>query len=320
MSLDVVSLGELLVEFVRRERDVMHTVPGDYVGPFPSGAPAITIDSCARLGLRSGFIGVVGADDFGEMLVLKLKSDGVDTSRIRVDEGSATAMAFVAYRSDGSRRFVFTLKSSASARLSLVDVDPEYVAKARVLHISGSTMYISKSSREACMRAVEVVKGSNTIITLDPNIRLELESLERIREVMREVIRHVNILLVGEDELLMITGVNDISLAIRRTFEWGLDMEMVVVKKGKRGSLAVTSHGEAVEVPAFPVREVDPTGAGDVFNAAFIYGVLKNWKLDKILLFANAAGAIKVGKVGPMEGPKSYNEVVEFIKEKGYTF
>jgi sugar/nucleoside kinase (ribokinase family) len=166
MSLDVVSLGELLVEFVRRERDVMHTVPGDYVGPFPSGAPAITIDSCARLGLRSGFIGVIGADGFGEMLVMRLKSDGVDTSRIRVNEGSATAMAFVAYRSDGSRRFVFTLKSSASVRLSPVDVDPEYVAKARVLHISGSTMYMSRSSREACMRAVEVVKGSNTIITL----------------------------------------------------------------------------------------------------------------------------------------------------------
>ena len=173
MPLDVVSLGEILVEFVRREKDVMHTVPGDYVGSFPSGAPAITIDACARLGLRIGFIGVVGADDFGEMLVERLRSDGVDVSRIRKE--SATAMAFVAYRSDGSRRFAFTLKFSASAKLSPEDVDPEYVARARVLHVSGSTMYINKLARDACVKAVEVAKSSGKVVSLDPKYKVRVE-------------------------------------------------------------------------------------------------------------------------------------------------
>ena len=320
MSLDVVSLGEILVEFVRKEKDVIHTAPGDYVGPFPSGAPAITIDTCARLGLRTGFIGVVGADDFGEMLVERLRSDGVDVSRIRVDKESATAMAFVAYRSDGSRRFVFTLKFSASAKLSPEDVDPEYVARARVLHVSGSTMYINKLARDACVKAVEVAKSSGKVVSLDPNIRLELESIERIREILGSVIKYTDIVLSGEDELLMVTATNDIYTAIRRAFEWGPDVEIVVVKRGKKGSLAVTRSGDAIAAPALLVKEIDPTGAGDVFNAAFIYGILKNWKLDKILLFANAAGAIKVGRVGPMEGPKSYDEVATFIKERGYMF
>ena len=320
MVFDVVSLGEILVEFVRKEKDVMHTVPGDYVGPFPSGAPAITIDTCARLGLRTGFIGVVGADDFGEMLVERLRSDGVDVSRIRVDRESATAMAFVAYRSDGSRRFVFTLKFSASAKLSPNDIDPDYVARASVLHVSGSTMYISKLARDACVKAVEVAKSSGRVVSLDPNIRLELESIERIREILGSVIKYTDIVLSGEDELLMVTATNDIYTAIRRAFEWGPDIEIVIVKRGKKGSLAITRSGDVIEAPALLVKEVDPTGAGDVFNAAFIYGYIKSWKLDRALLFANAAGAIKVGRVGPMEGPKSYNEVVELAHEKGYEF
>jgi sugar/nucleoside kinase (ribokinase family) len=118
----------------------------------------------------------------------------------------------------------------------------------------------------------------------------------------------------------MVTATNDIYTAIRRAFEWGPDVEIVVVKRGKKGSLAVTRSGDVIEAPALLVKEVDPTGAGDVFNAAFIYGYIKSWKLDRALLFANAAGAIKVGRVGPMEGPKSYNEVVELAHEKGYEF
>ncbi|MCS7111896.1 MAG: PfkB family carbohydrate kinase, partial [Ignisphaera sp.] len=170
MKFDVISLGELLVEFVRKERDVMHTVPGEYVGPFPSGAPAITVDTCARLGLRVGFIGVVGDDDFGSVVLERFKVDGVDISRIRIDRNSVTGMAFVAYRSDGSRRFVFNLKSSASAGLSPEDVDSEYVARAKLLHLSGSTLYVSDSARKACWKAVTVAKANNNIISLDPNI------------------------------------------------------------------------------------------------------------------------------------------------------
>jgi sugar/nucleoside kinase (ribokinase family) len=318
MSFDVISLGELLVEFVRKEKDVMHTVPGDYVGPFPSGAPAITIDTCARLGLKTGFIGIVGNDDFGEMLIERFKADGVDISKIRIDKDSITGMAFVAYRSDGSRRFVFNLKYSASAKLMPEDVDPEYISRARILHVSGSTLYINKFTRNSCEKAIAIAKANNNIISLDPNIRPELESIERIREMLRYIIKDIDILLVGEDELAAITETIDVNKAVYKIFDWG--PRLVVVKKGRKGSLAITNSGESIEVQALLVKEVDPTGAGDVFNAAFIYGYLNNWKLERILIFANAAAAIKVGRRGPMEGPKSYNEVVNLIREKGYIF
>ncbi|MEM4879662.1 MAG: sugar kinase [Desulfurococcaceae archaeon] len=312
---DVISLGEILVEIMRHKKDIMHNVPEIYLGPYPSGAPAITIDCCARLGLKCGFIGVVGADDFGLMLIERLRSDGVDVSRIRIDEKSVTGIAFVAYKSDGSRRFVFNLKQSASANLSPEDVDPEYISKAKVLHISGSTMYIGKEPREACLKAIEIARSSGLIISLDPNIRIELSSIEHIRETFNTIIKNIDIILVGEDELTALTGERETKEAVNKII--GKGPKIVAVKMGKKGSVVFLENGETYKAKAFEVEEVDPTGAGDVFNAAFIYGYLKKWNPEKILLFANAAGAIKVTKQGPMEGPLSINEVVEFLRKHG---
>ncbi|MEM0265407.1 MAG: sugar kinase [Candidatus Methanomethylicia archaeon] len=312
---DVISLGEILVEIMRHKKDIMHNVPEIYLGPYPSGAPAITIDCCARLGLKCGFIGVVGADDFGLMLIERLRSDGVDVSRIRIDEKSVTGIAFVAYKSDGSRRFVFNLKQSASANLSPEDVDPEYISKAKVLHISGSTMYIGKGPREACLKAIEIARSGGLIISLDPNIRIELSSIEHIRETFNTIMKNIDIILVGEDELTALTGEKETKEAVNKII--GKGPKIVAVKMGKKGSVVFLENGETYKAKAFEVEEVDPTGAGDVFNAAFIYGYLKKWNPEKILLFANAVGAIKVTKQGPMEGPLSINEVMEFLGKHG---
>ncbi|HID90875.1 TPA: sugar kinase, partial [Candidatus Bathyarchaeota archaeon] len=126
MSPDVICLGELLVEIMRKERGIPHDVPADYSGPYPSGAPAIFIDTVARLRVGSGFIGVVGDDDFGRMLVRRLREDGVDTTYIRVARGYTTGTTFVMYFRDGSRSFIFHLRHAAAGQLGPDDVDPGY--------------------------------------------------------------------------------------------------------------------------------------------------------------------------------------------------
>lgn len=314
-TFDVISLGELLVEIMRSEKDVMHDVPGIYLGPYPSGAPAITIDCCARLGLKCGFIGVVGDDDFGNMLINRFRIDGIDISRIRIDKNSVTGVAFIAYRSDGSRRFVFNLKQSASANLSPDDIDVEYISNTRALHISGSTMYIGESPRRACLKAIEIAKKSGAIVSLDPNIRTELLSLEDIRKILYSTLSFIDIILVGGDELMQITATDTIQEAVNIVLRLG--PKIVVVKMGKQGSSAYLKNGEVIESKAFEVEEVDPTGAGDIFNAAFLYGYLNGWSIKKILMFANAAAAIKVTRRGPMEGPRSLSEVIEFVRARG---
>lgn len=112
-----VTIGEILVEIVARQTGTGFREPIDLIGPFPSGAPAIFIDQCARMGGAAAMVGVVGDDDFGAVNMERLKRDGVDTSAIAVSADYPTGSAFVRYRTDGSRDFVYNIAKSAAARL-----------------------------------------------------------------------------------------------------------------------------------------------------------------------------------------------------------
>ena len=311
MVLDVLTLGECLVEIMRSKRDVPHNVPGEYLGPFPSGAPAIFADACARLGLRVGIIGSVGADDFGKLLIERLRGDGVDISYLKVREGYTTGTAFVMYYSSGERKFIYHLKHSASGLIYPDEVDLEYISSARVLHLMGSTIAINEYWRDACYKAVELADKAGAMISFDPNLRPELLDIQTIRSICEPVLKVSKVVLPSKAEAEALTGVKDPVEAGKALIKLG--PEIAVIKLGSDGSIAVT-EAEVVKAPAFKIDEVDPTGAGDVYDAAFIAGFLWKWPMDKILRFANAAGAIKVTRFGPMEGPKSRQEVEEFME------
>ncbi len=310
---DVIAIGEILVEIMRKKRDVPHYVPGEYLGPFPSGAPAIFIDTVARLGASAGFIGVVGDDDFGKMLIERLRGDGVDIRYLRVLRGYTTGTAFVMYYSTGERKFVFHLRHAAAGQLSPDDVDPEYVGSAKFLHIMGSALAVSNSSREACYKAAKEARKRGVKITFDPNLRPELLEVETIRRICAPVLALSDIIMPSETEAYALTGEKDPLKAAEYLMKYGA--EMVVIKRGAEGSVLITQDGRVIEEPAFEVEEVDPTGAGDVFDGAFVVGLLKGWDLRRVLEFANAAGAIKVTRFGPMEGPTDIDEVLQFIKK-----
>ena len=110
----VITIGEILVEIMATEPGDGFLAPIPLVGPFPSGAPAIFIDQVAKLGQPCGMIACVGADDFGRVNLDRLARDGVDTSAIAVHPELPTGSAFVRYRTDGSRDFVYNIRHSAA--------------------------------------------------------------------------------------------------------------------------------------------------------------------------------------------------------------
>ena len=310
MSPHVIALGELLVEVMRKGVDQPLSRPGEFVGPFPSGAPAIFIDAVARLGVSAGFIGVVADDDFGECVVGRLRYDGVDTASIRIAPGYTTGIAFVAYRSDGSRKFVFHLPQSAAALLNPSDVDPDYVAGARFVHVTGSALSISKSARQACYRAVRECKAAGGRVSLDPNIRPELLGIDQVREICQPVLEVCDLLLPSGPEATMLTGDEDEESACRSFVAGGIPI--VALKRGEKGSIVYVAD-RAIDVPSLEVEEVDPTGAGDCYDAGFVVGLLEGWDLRRVARFANVAGALSVTRKGPMEGAPRRSAVLSMM-------
>lgn len=314
MAPDIICLGEMLVEIMRAEIGVPHIVPGLYKGPYPSGAPCIFIDSAARmgtsLGLKTGFIGVIGNDDFGVALVNKLKKDGVDISQVRTHPNKTTGIAFVQYNKDGSRKFIFA--AGAAGETCPDDIKEPFFKDVKCLHIMGSALSISETSKETVYKAIKIAKKVNpkVEISFDPNLRVEMMPIEKIIEICKPVMENATIILPSGEEAEMLAGIKGEDAACKSLLK--NNVKMVVLKRAKLGSRVYTKE-KIIEQPSFQVKEVDPTGAGDSFGGAFIVGHLKNVPLEQNLLFANAVGALKVTSFGPMPD-HTREQIEEFIK------
>ncbi|MHA2005722.1 MAG: sugar kinase [Promethearchaeota archaeon] len=316
---DIITLGELLVEIMRIEPNTPHgTIGATYKGPFPSGAPAIFINSAARMGkpfkFTTGYIGVVGNDEFGDCIIKKLKLDGVDISQIRVANGETTGIAFNQYNSDGTRKFIFA--KGAAGETSIDDLNESYFKNIKNLHIMGSALSISQKSRDACYKAISFAKKSNpgVVISFDPNLRPEMLNLDKILEISLPVLKKTDILFPSGEEAEMLAGIKGSKKACQKLLEGG--PEIVVLKQGKNGcSIFTHDQFDGMNIDGFNVDEVDPTGAGDSFSGAFIIGYLAGWDLKKIGLFSNAVGALKVESFGPMP-ETTYKEAMLLVEKR----
>ena len=279
--------------------------PGALMGPYPSGAPAIFIDQVARLGQPCGMIGCVGDDDFGVLNVERLRADGVDVSAIGVHRDAPTGSAFVTYQTNGERHFVFNILHSASGHISITDEADALLARADHLHVMGTSL-ISPKVMEAMRDAVRRVKAQGGAISFDPNSRKELAGGPDIAAFVEEILSVSDIVMPSGPELQFLTAETDETRAIAALL--GRGVGAVVVKRGARGATYYDHCAETHAAP-FSVEEVDPTGAGDCFDATFVVCRLRGMAVSESLRYANASGAHKVLFRGPMEGVASFVEL-----------
>ena len=307
----IISVGEVLVEIMRPEVGQPLDRPGDFRGPFASGAPAIFTVAAARLGASVGFIGGVGDDAFWRLMRARFEAEGVDAAQMQVLAGHTTGVAFVAYAPDGSREFVFHLRHAAAGALDAERIDPGYFAEVRWLHLSGSAIALSPASRAACERALDLTLAAGGMLSFDPNLRPELMGLDEARQVMAPYIEAAHLLLPTAEEARALAGTDDDDAAAR-VLAGGRDC-VVALKRGSAGCILYAGE-ERIDAPGFIGEEVDPTGAGDCFNAACVIGLDAGWPLERVGRFACAAGALAVTRLGPMEGAPTRAEVEALLQ------
>lgn len=303
-------IGEILVEVMADTAGTGFTQPQPLTGPYPSGAPAIFADQAARLGQPVGIISAVGDDDFGRLNLARLSGDGVDISGVYIDKDRPTGSAFVRYRTDGSRDFIFNIKHSACGSLQLTPDGASFLESADHLHVMGSSLsgpdFVSLN-----MSAIESVKARGGTVSFDPNLRKEMLSLPGMADAMKRIVAVTDLFLPSGDELMLLTEANDPKEAVSELLEHGI--QAIVHKNGADGAHYYHA-GEDMFVAPFPVDEIDPTGAGDCFGGAFVALWLRGASIREALTFAAAAGARAVMARGPMEGVSDYNTLQQFIR------
>lgn len=269
------------------------------------GSAANLAVAVSRLGVRSGFIGKVGDDLFGHFLIKHFRREGVNISQLRISDEAPTGLVFCIITNDGERT-MFTSRG-VNVNLSPDEIDVEYIKGADVLHLSGYAL-LKDPQRSAALKALEAAKEGKLFISFDVGVLAPME----VGNLARSISGSVNLLFLNELEAKWLTGASPRSAA-EKLLKLGL--EIVALKLGSKGCLVLTKE-DRISVPAFVVKTVNSTGAGDAFNAGFLVGFMEGWNLEEIARFANAAGAIKVTRVGAASALPTRREIEAFMKRR----
>ena len=305
---EVVTAGETMILGVPALPGRLRHAPGLELKI--GGAESNVAVALSRLGLSAGWVGYLSADEPGQIVLDRIRGEGVDTSRVRRLEDAFTGL-YLREKVGGEVRVYYYRRGSAASKMSPEAFDPDYLSGAAFLHLTGVTPALSTDCRAFVLWAARRARTSGVRVSFDVNYRSKLWSASEARGFTEEVLPLVDLLFVGDQEARALWGRDD-ERFVRELAE-GQGPQEVVLKRGERGSL-VLLEGEILEQPAFPAVEVDPIGAGDAFDAGYLAG--HRWGLtpEERLRTANAMGALSVATLGDYEGLPSKDELRDFIE------
>jgi len=294
-ALDVVCFGDLLMDFVPMESGLEFADLPTFK-PVPGGAAANVAVGLSKLGKKSGFLGKVGNEPFGDVLIDTLKREGVETGSIRQDSRARTALAFVTLTKDGERDFMFYRHPSADMLFHPDDVDLAAIDQAGIFHFDSISL-ASQQPRETALFSADRAKAGGKLISYDVNLRLPLwEKAADAKDGIIEGTKRADVVKLSDEELDFLTG-STAPEGIRKHL-WHDGLRLVVLSLGQAGCLAMTPRGD-IAVPSFKVDVVDTTGAGDGFVSGLLSGIVDDdavldddTALTDLCRMANAVGAL----------------------------
>lgn len=276
MKYDLLCLGELLIDFV--EQNKLHDLTDLYQAN-AGGAPGNVACTSQRFGLKTGFIGAVGDDVFGRILIDTLRSNEVDVRGVQVIPNVMTTLAFVSLGSEGIREFTFARKGSADTQLSLNETQNNLISNTQALHF-GTLSLTDEPAKTATLEAVRKVAEQGGIVSFDPNVRLNLwHSMSELQEAYRAGLEYANILKISDEDFEALEGgLHDDSFLDRLGKLFDENLRLLLLTLGKNGSIAYwRSDGiiHSAHAPTDLTRiPIDTTGAGDIFTGAFLSQLL----------------------------------------------
>lgn len=311
---DVITIGDAMITMNPTSKGPMR-----FVHSFErnvGGAELNVAIGCARLGLDTGWISRLGNDEFGRYIQHFVRGEGIDTSQLKLVDGYPTSVNFKEVLEDGSGRTFYYRLNSPTLTLTPDSLEESYIANARILHITGVFPAIDEKNVAIIKHAVTLAKRNGVLVSFDPNIRLKLWSRERAKEVISDILPFVDILLTGTDEAELLFDTKDEKEIIEKSKLLGVSY--VALKKGEEGSVGYHNDEIIQSAPVTARKVVDTVGAGDGFDAGFLYGILQQWPLKKILMFANTIGSMVVSVSGDNEGLPYLEDVLVQLGEKEF--
>ncbi len=267
--IDVVALGELLIDFasLEKDKDGYPTMKAN-----PGGAPGNFLAALNAYGMKTAFLGKVGDDAFGHLLLNTMKQAGIETKGIVMDSDVFTTLAFVTLDESGDRSFSFARKPGADTQLTWEEIDKELIDEAKVFHF-GTLSLTDEPVRTATQKAIAYAKEQGKLISFDPNLRLPLwDSEEAAKEQILWGLRQADVVKISDEEVEFLWHCSPEKGADILLNEYGVSLAMVTL--GPKGCY-LKNKNAAYSCVAPKVQAVDTTGAGDIFGGSAVARLLE---------------------------------------------
>lgn len=290
---DLILTGDVKPEFDQVEKlvDSAALTIGSSCAIFACGA--------ARLGLKVAFIGACGDDVFGRFMLEEMQKRDVDVSSVIVRKDGQTGLSVIL--SSGVDRAILTYPGLIAA-LQKSDLPDALLRQTRHLHVA--SYFLQKDLQPGLPALFRRARELGLTTSLDTNYDPSEKWVG-----FDELLSVTNVFLPNEKEALSLSGEMNVDLAAERL---GSRVDALAIKLGAVGALGVSAF-QNVRVASIPVRVVDTVGAGDSFDAGFIYGYLQKWDLEQALRLACACGALSTQKAGGTEAQPTLEEAMKYV-------
>lgn len=280
----LIGLGDTIPEFGQKEKIV------DSYDVELGGSCCIFACQAAKLGLKTSGIGVAGKDSFGDIVLKKLSDSGVITDNIRIDSSIKTGMGAALCKKSGDRS-ILTYLGTIDA-VVLEDYKDNLIMNTRHIHIG--SYYLMKKLQPYYVEILKKAKQEGVSVSLDTNWDPE----ETWDSGIWDILPYVDIFLPNENEAKLITGESTIEDATRKL---AATVPIIAMKLGKNGACAYNKDG-FYKSDALNVKVIDTVGAGDSFDAGFVYGYLRGMGIADCLKMGCICGSLNTSMSGGIEG------------------
>lgn len=274
------------------------------------GVTANNLTQVARLGAKSGWLGLLGDDDNGRIIQKAFLEDGMDISGIETVKGELSALTWIPVDAEGER--CIYMFPNVTGKITVHQVLARFAP-----HIKAAKHFHTEASQLPLVPVEQAMKlareaGIRVIFDLDVSPNFFCQCNLGTQEELAAALKFVDVLKPCKAAALEFTGEEDRERMARKLLQMG--PSVVAITMGANGCL-LASQEKIVHVPAFTVKPVDTTGAGDAFMGGLSYGLLQKWDLERVGAFANACAALCCTKVGA-RAMSRYDEVISFIREQ----
>ena len=315
--IDVVALGELLIDFATQSTDESGYPT---MAAHPGGAPANFLAALTKFGAKTALLGKVGADTFGNLLIGTLKDAGIETRGLIRTEDTFTTLAFVTFDAHGDREFAFARKPGADTCMSFEELDLSLIDEAKIFHF-GTLSLTDEPARTATYKAVAYAKERGKLITYDPNLRKPLwRDMDTCKEQLLWGLSQADVVKISDEEVEFLFGLGVEDSAAHILANYGV--KLVFVTCGAKG--CYFSNGAACGmVPSLSgIKVIDTTGAGDIFGGSAVWKLLQTGKapetlteaeLREVVTFACTSAGLSTTKSGGISSVPEYSEILHVM-------